>query len=180
MTIPLRTLVTGGAAFLGSHLGARLLVEGQEVICLANRKTGWRENIAPLLSRPDSHFLPHGITQPIFWDGSLDYVLRLASPKDYLQQPIHTLKVGSWGTHHALGMAKAKAATLLLASSWEVYGDPEVNPQPESYWGCVNQIGPRSVYDESKQYTESVGMAHHRAHGLNVRIASSGVFPRVS
>ena len=174
LTIPMRTLVTGGAGFLGSHLCERLLAEGHEVICLDNLKTGRRENIAPLLSRPEFQFLFHDITQPIFWDGPLDWVLHLASlasPKDYLQQPIHTLKVGSWGTHHALGLAKAKGATVLLASSSEVYGDPEVNPQPESYWGRVNPIGPRSVYDESKRYTESVGMAYHRVHGLNIRIA---------
>ena len=170
----MRTLVTGGAGFLGSHLCERLLAEGQEVICLDNLKSGRRENIAHLLARPDFQFLFHDITQPIFLEGPIDCVLHLASlasPKDYLQQPIHTLKVGSWGTHHTLGLAKVKGATVLLASSSEVYGDPEVNPQPESYWGRVNPVGPRSVYDESKRYTEAIGVAYYRVHGLQVRIA---------
>jgi dTDP-glucose 4,6-dehydratase len=170
----MRTLVTGGAGFLGSHLCERLLAAGHEVICLDNLKSGRRENIAHLLARPDFQFLVHDITQPIFIEGPIDYVLHmasLASPKDYLQEPIHTLKVGSWGTHHTLGLAKAKGAIVLLASSSEVYGDPEVNPQPESYWGRVNPVGPRSVYDESKRYTEAIGVAYHRVHGLRVRIA---------
>ena len=172
--MPIRTLVTGGAGFLGCHLCERLLAEGHEVICLDNLKSGRRENIAQLVSRPDFRFLFHDITQPLFLDGPVDYVLHLASlasPKDYLQEPIHTLKVGALGTHYALGLAKAKGSTVLLASSSEVYGDPEVNPQPESYWGHVNPVGPRSVYDESKRYSEAIGAAYYRVHGLNVRIA---------
>ena len=170
----MRTLVTGGAGFLGCHLCERLLAEGHEVICLDNLKSGRRENISHFVSRPDFHFLFHDITQPIFLDGPVDCVLHLASlasPKDYLQEPIHTLKVGALGTHHTLGLAKAKRSTILLASSSEVYGDPEVNPQPESYWGHVNPVGPRSVYDESKRYTEAIGAAYYRVHGLKVRIA---------
>jgi dTDP-glucose 4,6-dehydratase len=170
----MRSLVTGGAGFLGSHLCERLLAEGHEVICLDNLKSGRRENIAHLLTRPGFQFLVHDITHPIFIEGPVDYVLHLASlasPKDYLQEPIHTLKVGSWGTHHTLGLAKAKGAVVLLASSSEVYGDPEVNPQPECYWGRVNPVGPRSVYDESKRYTEAIGVAYYRVHGLRVRIA---------
>ena len=170
----MRTLVTGGAGFLGCHLCERLLAEGHEVICLDNLKSGRRENIAHLISRPDFHFLLHDITLPVFLDGPVDYVLHLASlasPKDYLQEPIHTLKVGALGTHNTLGLAKAKKSTILLASSSEVYGDPEVNPQPESYWGRVNPVGPRSVYDESKRYTEAIGAAYYRVHGVQVRIA---------
>jgi dTDP-glucose 4,6-dehydratase len=169
----MRALVTGGAGFLGSHLCDRLLAEGLEVICLDSLKTGRGENIAHLLSQPGFRFVQHDITEPFYVDGPVDVVLHFASPaspKDYLQHTIHTLKVGGLGTYHALGLAKAKQAVFLLASTSEVYGDPEVNPQPETYWGHVNPVGLRSVYDEAKRYAEALTMAYHRAHEVRIRI----------
>lgn len=169
-----RALVTGGGGFLGSHLCDRLVDEGHEVLCLDNLLTGRSQNIAHLMDQKGFAFLQHDITKPIDVEGSVDYILHFASPaspKDYEKHPIHTLKVGALGTYHALGLAKAKGSVLLLASSSEVYGDPEVNPQPESYWGHVNPVGPRSVYDEAKRYAEAITMAYHHEHYLQVRIA---------
>ena len=169
-----RALVTGGAGFLGSHLCDRLLAEGHEVLCLDTLLTGRLENIGHMMDHRNFGFIQSDVTKPIEVEGPLDYILHFASPaspKDYERHPIHTLKVGALGTYHALGLAKAKGAMLLLASSSEVYGDPEVNPQPESYWGRVNPVGPRSVYDEAKRYAEAITMAYHHAHHLEVRIA---------
>jgi dTDP-glucose 4,6-dehydratase len=169
----MRVLVTGGAGFIGGHLCDRLVTEGHEVACVDSLKTGRSENIAHLLSRPTFQFIQHDITEPFFVPGPVDAVLHFASPaspEDYLQHPIHTLKVGGLGTYHALGLAKAKQAVFVLASTSEVYGDPEVNPQPESYWGHVNPVGPRSVYDEAKRYAEAMTVAYHRAHGVRIRI----------
>ena len=169
-----RSLVTGGAGFLGSHLCDRLLAEGHEVLCLDTLLTGRLENIGHMMDHRNFRFIQSDVTKPIEVEGPLDYILHFASPaspKDYERHPIHTLKVGALGTYHALGLAKAKGAMLLLASSSEVYGDPEVNPQPESYWGRVNPVGPRSVYDEAKRYAEAITMAYHHAHHLEVRIA---------
>ncbi len=169
-----RALVTGGAGFLGSHLCDRLLAEGHEVLCLDTLLTGRLENITPSMNHRRFTFIQHDVTKPIEIAGPLNYVLHFASPAsptDYGKYPIHTLKVGALGTYHALGLAKAKGATLLLASSSEVYGDPEVNPQPESYWGRVDPVGPRSVYDEAKRYAEAISMAYHHTHHLEVRIA---------
>ena len=184
---PLRSLVTGGAGFVGSHLCERLVAEGHEVICLDNLLTGRRENISQLADHPRFVFIEHDVTRPIDvpqlrsrTDGRLspgnhlDYVLHLASPaspKDYARHPIHTLKVGGLGTYHALGVAKAYQSAFLLASTSEVYGDPEINPQQETYWGHVNPIGPRSCYDEAKRFAEAITMAYHRQHGVRVRIA---------
>jgi dTDP-glucose 4,6-dehydratase len=167
-------LVTGGAGFLGSHLCDRLLEEGHELLCLDNLLTGRSENIAHVMDQPRFTFIEHDVTKPIEIDGPLEYILHFASPaspKDYEKHPIHTLKVGALGTYHALGLAKAKGAVFLLASSSEVYGDPQVNPQPESYWGHVNPVGPRSVYDEAKRYAEAISMAYHHVHHTEVRIA---------
>jgi len=169
-----RALVTGGAGFLGSHLCDRLLAEGHEVLCLDTLLTGRLENVGHMMDHRNFAFIQSDVTKPIEVEGPLDYILHFASPaspKDYERHPIHTLKVGALGTYHALGLAKAKGAMLLLASSSEVYGDPEVNPQPESYWGRVNPVGPRSVYDEAKRYAEAITMAYHHAHHLEVRIA---------
>jgi dTDP-glucose 4,6-dehydratase len=171
--MPRRALITGGAGFLGSHLCKRLLAAGFEVLCLDNFKTSVEDNIAHLMCARGFTFIHHDITQPFFIEGPVDYVLHFASPAsppDYLRLPIHTMKVGGLGTYHALGLAKAKGATFLLASTSEVYGDPQVNPQTESYWGNVNPVGPRSVYDEAKRYAEAMVLAYHRAHGLRVRI----------
>jgi dTDP-glucose 4,6-dehydratase len=168
-----RVLVTGGAGFLGSHLCDRLLAEGHEVIAMDNLVTGNLDNIAHLSGEPRFRFVRHDVTQFIAVDGALDAVLHFASPAspiDYLLLPIQTLKVGSLGTHNALGLAMAKKARFLLASTSEVYGDPLVHPQPETYWGNVNPIGPRGVYDEAKRFAEAMTMAYHRAHGVDTRI----------
>jgi dTDP-glucose 4,6-dehydratase len=169
----MRVLVTGGAGFLGSHLCDRLIAEGHEVICLDSLLTGRAENIAHLQTHPRFTFIQHDITQPFFIAEQVDWVLHFASPaspKDYGAHPIHTLKVGALGTYHMLGLAKAHGAKFLLASTSEVYGDPEVHPQPESYWGHVNPIGERSCYDEAKRFAEALTMAYWRQHGIDVRI----------
>jgi dTDP-glucose 4,6-dehydratase len=169
----LRTVVTGGAGFVGSHLCERFLAEGHEVICVDNLLTGTRRNVLHLLDKPQFHFIEHNISEPINIDGPVDNVLHFASPAspaDYLAHPIPTLKVGSLGTHNALGLSKAKDARFLLASTSEVYGDPEVHPQREDYWGNVNPIGPRGCYDEAKRFSEAITMAYHRYHGVKTRI----------
>ncbi len=169
-----RTLVTGGAGFLGSHLCDRLLREGHEVICADNLITGNLRNIAHLFGREGFRFLKQDVTEYLYIEGPVQYILHFASPAspvDYLRLPIQTLKVGSLGTHKALGLAKAKGARFLLASTSEVYGDPQVHPQPESYWGHVNPVGPRGVYDEAKRFAEAMTMAYHRYHGVETRIA---------
>ena len=182
----LRTLITGGSGFLGSYLCDRLIAEGHEVICLDNLLTGSADNVRHLIDHPRFTFINHDVTEPIYLEDLLatsqrmtdairiDYVLHFASPaspKDYSRYPIHTLKVGALGTYHALGLAKAHGATFLLASSSEVYGDPEVSPQPESYLGHVSPTGPRSVYDEAKRFAEALASAYRHAHGMDVRIA---------
>lgn len=167
-----RTLVTGGAGFLGSHLCEYLLDKGHEVICMDNLITGSKQNISDIKSG-DFHFINHNVSEFIKLDGDLDYILHFASPAspiDYLELPIQTLKVGALGTHNALGLAKAKNAVFLLASTSEVYGDPLVHPQPEDYWGNVNPIGPRGVYDEAKRFAEAITMAYHRTHGVDTKI----------
>jgi dTDP-glucose 4,6-dehydratase len=169
-----RSLVTGGAGFVGSHLCARLLQAGHEVLAVDNLCTGARENLAPLRGHAGFAFLEQDVTEYLAVPGPLDYILHFASPAspvDYLRLPIQTLKVGALGTHRALGLAKATGATFLLASTSEVYGDPQVHPQPETYWGHVNPVGPRGVYDEAKRFAEALTMAYHRAHGLPTRIA---------
>lgn len=166
-------VVTGGAGFLGSHLCDRLLAEGFKVICVDNLITGNINNIAHLSGKEDFSFVKHDITNYIFIPGRIDYVLHFASPAspiDYLKLPIQTLKVGSLGTHKVLGLAKEKKARMLLASTSEVYGDPNVHPQTEDYWGNVNPIGPRGVYDEAKRFAEAMTMAYHRYHGVDTRI----------
>ena len=168
-----RAVVTGGAGFLGSYLCDSLLERGYEVLCLDNLITGNTNNVAHLLGQPKFKFVNHNVTEYIFVDGPVDAVLHFASPAspiDYLEMPIQTLKVGSLGTHKALGLAKAKKARFLLASTSEVYGDPLVNPQPETYWGNVNPIGPRGVYDEAKRFAEAMTLAYRRYHGLDTRI----------
>ncbi|HFE51856.1 MAG TPA: SDR family oxidoreductase [Bacteroidetes bacterium] len=167
-----RTVVTGGAGFLGSHLCEYLLKQGHEVIALDNLLTGRVANIEHLHG-DNFKFIKHDVTEYIFIAGPVDYVLHFASPAspiDYLKLPIHTLKVGALGTHKALGLAKEKGATFLLASTSEVYGDPLVHPQKEDYWGHVNPIGPRGVYDEAKRFAEALTMAYHRAHGVDTKI----------
>jgi dTDP-glucose 4,6-dehydratase len=168
-----RILVTGAAGFLGSHLCDRLLAQGHRVVGMDNFLTGAPANLAHLRSHPDFQFVLHDVTNFIELPGPLDGVLHFASPAspiDYLEYPIQTLKVGSLGTHKALGLAKAKGARFLLASTSEVYGDPLVHPQPESYWGNVNPVGPRGVYDEAKRFAEAMTMAYHRFHHLDTRI----------
>jgi len=169
-----RTLITGGAGFLGSHLCDRLIKEGHEVICLDNLITGQVDNVAHLLGNDAFRFIKLDVTEYLHIAGPLDYVLHFASPAspvDYQRLPIQTLKVGSLGTHKALGLAMAKGSLFLLASTSEVYGDPVVHPQREDYWGNVNPIGPRGVYDEAKRFAEAITMAYHRYHGLGTRIA---------
>jgi len=168
-----RIVVTGGAGFIGSHLADRLVREGHEVIALDNLSTGHGRNIAHLLGNPRFKFIHLDVTEYIYVDGPVDVIFHLASlpsPVDYLKKPIPTLKVGALGTHKALGLARAKNARFMLASTSEVYGDPLVHPQPESYWGNVNPVGPRGVYDESKRFAEAITMAYHRYHGLDTRI----------
>jgi len=169
-----KILITGGAGFIGSHLCASFLERGDEVICVDNLLTGNQENIAFLSSNRRFTYIAHNVTRFIEIEGRLDTVLHFASPAspvDYLEMPIQTLKVGSLGTHNALGLAKAKKALFVLASTSEVYGDPKVKPQSEDYWGNVNPIGPRGVYDEAKRFAEAMTMAYHHYHGLNTRIA---------
>jgi dTDP-glucose 4,6-dehydratase len=166
-------VVTGGAGFLGSHLCDRLLAEGNRVVAIDNLITGDVKNIAHLIGHADFRFVKHDVTEYIFLDGPVDYILHFASPAspiDYLKLPIQTLKVGSLGTHKALGLAKAKNARFLLASTSEVYGDPLIHPQPESYWGNVNPVGLRGVYDEAKRFAEAMTMAYRRYHGVDTRI----------
>ena len=168
-----RTLITGGAGFLGSHLCDRFLAEGHEVVCMDNLVTGNPDNIAHLIGTPGFEFVKHDVSTFIYVAGEVDNVLHFASPAspiDYLKLPIQTLKVGSLGTHNALGLAKAKGARFLIASTSEVYGDPQVHPQPETYWGHVNPIGSRGVYDEAKRFAEAITMAYHRYHGVDTRI----------
>lgn len=167
------SLITGGAGFLGSHLCDKFIREGHEVICMDNLVTGSPDNIAHLFDNPRFRFINLDVTNYIYVPGTIDYVLHFASPAspiDYLKLPIQTLKVGSLGTHKALGLALAKRARFLLASTSEVYGDPLVHPQEESYWGNVNPIGVRGVYDEAKRFAEAITMAYHRYHGLETRI----------
>ena len=168
-----RIVVTGGAGFIGSHLCERFLAEGHEVICIDNLVTGRADNIAHLFADARFSFIPQDVTTYLHVKGELDAILHFASPAsptDYLELPIQTLKVGSLGTHKALGLAKEKSARLLLASTSEVYGDPLVHPQTEDYWGNVNPIGPRGVYDEAKRFAEALVMAYQRSHGLETRI----------
>ena len=168
-----RVVVTGGAGFLGSHLCARLLDRGDEVVCLDNLISGSLTNIEGLFSRPGFAFVEHDVSTYVWVPGEVDAVMHFASPAspvDFDRIPIQILKVGSLGTHNALGLAKAKGARFFLASTSEVYGDPQVHPQPETYWGHVNPIGPRGVYDEAKRFAEAMTMAYHRVHGLEVRI----------
>lgn len=186
-----RCIVTGGAGFLGSHLCDRLIAEGHEVLCLDNLLTGRTENVQHLWNHPRFSFVLHDVTKPLDLEEIMtkagrkssgngngarkrvDYILHLASPaspKDYARHPIHTLKLGSLGTYHALGMAKRYGSVFLFASTSEVYGDPEVSPQTEAYWGRVNPVGPRSVYDEAKRFSEAMAMAYAREHQVKVRI----------
>jgi dTDP-glucose 4,6-dehydratase len=167
-------VVTGGAGFLGSHLCDYLLARGYRVICVDNLETGSLENIAHIPRGPEFDFVSHDMVDHIEVEEPVDYVFHLASPAspiDYLRLPLHTLKVGSYGTHNALGLAKYKRARFLISSTSEVYGDPQIHPQPETYWGNVNPIGPRGVYDEAKRYAEAMTMAYHRQQGVNTCIA---------
>lgn len=168
-----KVLITGGAGFLGSHLCERFLAEGDTVYCIDNFITGSPDNIEHLFGNKNFTFIHHDVTNYIYVAGELDYILHFASPAspiDYLKLPIQTLKVGSLGTHKALGLAKAKNARILLASTSEVYGDPLIHPQPETYWGNVNPVGYRGVYDEAKRFAEALTMAYHRYHGVETRI----------
>jgi dTDP-glucose 4,6-dehydratase len=167
-------VVSGGAGFLGSHLCDYLLEKGHRVICVDNLDTGSLQNIEHLHNSDEFLFVNHDVTAPFFIDERIDFVFHLASPAspiDYLRLPLHTLKVGSYGTHNMLGLAKFKRARFLIASTSEVYGDPQVHPQPETYWGHVNPIGPRGVYDEAKRYAEALTMAYHRQQGVDTCIA---------
>lgn len=169
----MRILVTGGAGFLGSHICDYLLAEGNEVIAMDNLITGSTDNIEHLAGHDRFHFIKHDVTNYIYIEGTIDAVLHFASPAspiDYLELPIQTLKVGALGTHKVLGLAKAKGARFLLASTSEVYGDPLIHPQTEDYWGNVNPIGPRGVYDEAKRFAEAMTMAYHRTHNVDTRI----------
>jgi dTDP-glucose 4,6-dehydratase len=168
------SVVTGGAGFLGSHLCDHLLVEGHRVICVDNLETGSLENIEHHRGEEAFHFVYHDVVDPIWVDEHVDYVYHLAalaSPVDYMRLPLHSLKVGSYGTHHALGLAKWKRARFLISSTSEIYGDPLQHPQPETYWGNVNPIGPRGVYDEAKRYAEALTMAYHTQQGVDTAIA---------
>ena len=169
----MRTLITGGAGFLGSHLCDYLMEKGHDVICIDNLLTGSSENIEHCIGNPKFTFIKHNVSKYIYIGGEIDNVLHFASPAsplDYLKLPIQTLKVGSLGTLNAIGVAKDKKARFLLASTSEVYGDPLVHPQPEDYWGNVNPVGPRGVYDEAKRFAEAMVMAYHRSHGVDTRI----------
>jgi dTDP-glucose 4,6-dehydratase len=169
----MRVLITGGAGFIGSHLCERFLAEGHEVLAMDNLLTGTTDNIAHLIGNEHFRFMKHDVSNYIYVAGPLDAILHFASPAspiDYLELPIQTLKVGALGTHNALGLAMAKGARFLLASTSEVYGDPLIHPQPEGYWGNVNPVGPRGVYDEAKRFAEAIAMAYHRYHGLETRI----------
>jgi len=169
----MRTLVTGGAGFLGSHICDYLLAKGHQVICIDNLLTGTTVNIEHLIGNPDFKYINHNVSEYIYVGNEIDNVLHFASPAspmDYLKLPIQTLKVGSLGTLHAIGLAKSKKARFLLASTSEVYGDPEVHPQSEVYWGNVNPVGPRGVYDEAKRFAEAMVMAYHRSHGVDTKI----------
>jgi dTDP-glucose 4,6-dehydratase len=168
-----RAVVTGGAGFLGSHLCERLLADGWRVVCVDNLVTGAAKNVAQLRNHKSFESIQHNVSEPLYMDGALDAVLHFASPAspvDYADHPIATLKVGTLGTHNMLGLARAKKALFLLASTSEVYGDPQVSPQPETYWGNVNPLGPRAVYDEAKRAAEAFTMAYHRTHGMKTRI----------
>ncbi len=168
-----RAVVTGGAGFLGSHVCGRLLDEGWDVVCLDSLLTGDEQNIAQLVNREGFAFERHDVTNYLDVDGSVDWILHFASPAspiDYQEHPIPTLKVGGMGTWRALGLARAKKAGFMLASTSEVYGDPQVHPQPETYWGNVNPVGPRSMYDEAKRYAEAISVAYHRFHDIPVKI----------
>jgi dTDP-glucose 4,6-dehydratase len=168
-----RVVITGAAGFLGSHLTDRFLADGYEVVGVDNFITGTRANLAHLEGDPRFDLITHDVSKPLFFHGRIEGVLHFASPAspvDYLEMPIQTLKVGSLGSHNMLGLAKAKGARFFLASTSEVYGDPLVHPQPESYWGNVNPVGPRGVYDEAKRFAEAITMAYHRFHGLDTRI----------
>jgi dTDP-glucose 4,6-dehydratase len=167
-------VVSGGAGFLGSHLCDYLLEKGHRVLCVDNLDTGSLQNIEHLRNGEDFLFVNHDVTEPFFLEERVDYVFHLASPAspiDYARLPLHTLKVGSYGTHNMLGLAKFKRSRFLIASTSEVYGDPQVHPQPETYWGHVNPIGPRGVYDEAKRYAEALAMAYHRQQGVDTCIA---------
>lgn len=167
-------LVTGGAGFIGSHLCGFLLEKGFKVICVDNFLTSTADSIAAIRDNPGFKLIDHDVSAPLEVDEEIDYVLHFASPAspvDYSKLPIQTLKVGALGTHNALGIARSKSAVFMLASTSEVYGDPEVSPQPESYWGNVNCVGPRGVYDEAKRFAEALTMAYHKAHRLNTKIA---------
>ena len=168
-----RVVVTGGAGFLGSHLCTALIERGDQVVALDNLSTGDRSNVEHLLGNPGFEFQYYDVTNFVWVPGKVDSVMHFASPaspKDYLDLPIETLKVGSMGTHHCLGFAREKKAKFFLASTSEVYGDPQVHPQPESYWGHVNPVGPRGVYDEAKRFAEAMAMAYHRTLAIDVRI----------
>ncbi|MEM9467304.1 MAG: GDP-mannose 4,6-dehydratase, partial [Actinomycetota bacterium] len=168
-----RIVITGGAGFLGSHLADNLLARGDEVVAIDNLSTGNKANIEHLFGTPGFTFVEHDVSNFVWVPGDVDGVLHFASPAspiDYLEMPIQTLKVGSLGTHNTLGLAKDKGAKYFIASTSEVYGDPHVHPQTEDYWGNVNPVGPRGVYDEAKRFSEAMTMAYHRYHGLDTRI----------